>query len=164
MKAQPITPAQTKLIHTIKGALKLDDALYRDILHERFRVTSSKELSQIQAASLIDELEIKAKAAGVWESRHRNPGKGAKKGKAAYADLDNRDNMATAAQLRRITRQWAEVSRAEDAESRKKALRAFVLRVAKVSDVRFLNRDGAGAMIRALTAMQERQEKHREAV
>ena len=158
MQARDITPAQVKLIHSLKGALKLSDELYRDILQERFRVNSSKELSRIQAASLIDELEVKATAAGVWESRHR----GTKT--KSYANLDHRAGMATPAQLRKIQAQWADVSRAEDAESRTKALRAFVLRVAKVSDVRFLTADGAGAVIRALTAMQERAPEARQAV
>ena len=162
MKSMNITAEQVKLIHTLKGALKLTNELYRDVLYERYRVNSSKELSQLQAGGLIDDLTERAKAAGAWENRTEGAGRGARA--KAYEELGTRAGMATAAQLRKIQAQWSEVSRAEDAESRKKALRAFVLKVAKVSDLRFMDKDGAGAVIRALTAMQERQDETRKAV
>lgn len=64
------TPVQIKLIHTLKGALCLDDATYRDIL-AGYGVASSKALSSLQAARLIHDLEAKAIAAGVWKGTPR---------------------------------------------------------------------------------------------
>lgn len=58
---KPVTPTQIKRIHTIKAKLALDDETYRGRLTKLYSVTSSKELSQIQAADLIKRLEDAAK-------------------------------------------------------------------------------------------------------
>jgi Protein of unknown function (DUF1018) len=146
-----ITTAQTKKIHALKRALALDDETYRAILGERFNVKSSTELDSIKAGILIEELAGKATAAGTWEKRTQ-PGR-------KYEDMDKRrGGMATSAQLRKIEAIWFEISRQPDDESRKAALRRFILRIAKVSDLRFLDRAGAGKMIDALNVMKEREE------
>jgi phage gp16-like protein len=62
------TAVQIKLIHTLKGALRLDDDTYRDVLRG-YRQTSSKGLSLTQAAELIRDLEQKAISAGVWKTK-----------------------------------------------------------------------------------------------
>ncbi len=59
------TPRQIKLIHTVKGALKLDDDAYRAALAE-YGAASSKDLSSFKAAQFLADLEHKAQAAGVW--------------------------------------------------------------------------------------------------
>ena len=146
-----ITTAQTKKIHALKRALALDDDTYRAILAERFKVKSSTELDTIKAGILIEELEGKATAAGTWEKRTQPVRK--------YEELDKRrGGMATSAQLRMIEAMWFDISRQPNDESRKTALRRFILRIAKVSDLRFLDRSGAGRMIDALTAMKERED------
>jgi hypothetical protein len=53
---------------------------------------------------------------------------------------------------------WADNSRVPDAEGRKKALRAFILRVAGVSDLRFLDDEGAGKVLNALGAMDRKRQ------
>lgn len=58
----------TKLIHTLKGALQLDDDCYRAMLAE-YGVASSKDLREAQAKVFIHDLEQKALAAGVWKSK-----------------------------------------------------------------------------------------------
>jgi len=62
------TPIQIKLIHTLKGALSLDDDTYRTIL-SGYGVKSSTKLSPLKAAQLIKDLEEKATAAGVWKKK-----------------------------------------------------------------------------------------------
>ena len=64
------TPGQIKKIHALKGALKLDDDTYRQILGGS-GVKSSKDraFTILIADELIDDLERKAIAAGVWEKR-----------------------------------------------------------------------------------------------
>lgn len=141
-KGNPITPLQIKAIHAIKGALGMDDECYRAMLQDVAGATSSKNLSWQQAESVIDDLKRKAGQES-W-----------KKGRTdKYRNLDGRAGMATSAQLRKIEATWDEVSRATDPEQRAKALRAFIFRVAKVSDIRFLDRPGAGKIINALEAM-----------
>jgi phage gp16-like protein len=50
---RPITKVQIKLIHTAKSRVNMDDETYRELLNERFKVASSKDLSQGQAQALI---------------------------------------------------------------------------------------------------------------
>lgn len=61
------TAKQIKLIHCCKGALRLSDEDYRAIL-AGYGVSSSKELSTWHAAKLLQDLETKAAAAGVWKA------------------------------------------------------------------------------------------------
>ncbi len=58
-----------KLIHTLKGALGLDEETYRATL-AGYGVASSKDLRPAQAALLIRDLEQKAVAAGVWKTKN----------------------------------------------------------------------------------------------
>lgn len=142
----PITAAQIKKIHALKTALGFDDGLYRFILSNSFGVTSSKDLNSIQAGGLIEIMEAKAVECGSWERSGDKPKK--------FSALASRCNMASPEQLRKIEAQWAEVSRVPP-EEREKALRRFVYRIAKVSALRFLDQEGAGKVINALTAMQK---------
>ncbi|MBK5274592.1 MAG: regulatory protein GemA [Desulfuromonadales bacterium] len=155
-----ITAAQIKKIHVLKGSLALDNDTYRAMLAEQFRVASSKELSSIQATAFITDLEQKAVAAGLWEKRNTFPAKGTRRNQVKkFEDLEaRRGNMASPAQLRKIEAQWSDVTRAETPETRKKALRHFLERVAKISDLRFLDAAGAGKVINALTVMQRQVE------
>jgi len=147
MKGAAITGRQIKQVHVLKNCLGLDDPTYRTVLREGFRVDSSKQLNTVQADLLIRDLELKAVAAGVFEQR---PGRRKK-----FEDLSGRGGMATPAQLRKIEAMWQDVSRASDPEQRRKALRSFVERVAKSSDLRFLDQDGAGKVINALKKMSQ---------
>ncbi len=68
------TPIQIKLIHTLKGALSLDNDTYRAIL-AGYGVASSKDLSLSKAGLLLKDLEEKAIAAGVWKNKQKKPAK-----------------------------------------------------------------------------------------
>ena len=50
------TPFQTKVIHVLKKQRGLADGDYRELLQARYQVVSSRDLSQHQAADLIDAL------------------------------------------------------------------------------------------------------------
>jgi hypothetical protein len=54
---------------------------------------------------------------------------------------------------------WQEISRAPEGKERAVALRTFINRIAKVSDLRFLDSDGAGKVLNALKTMQTRESK-----
>ncbi len=149
MAAAKITKNQIKMIHTLKSALCLDDPTYREILSERFQVESSKEFTISQAEELIRALRERAVLSGVWESRPDQRKK--------FDEWEHRTGgMATPQQLRKIEVMWRDVSRIDEPEGRKKALRSFLERVAKVSDLRFLDFHGAGKMINALHSMKKR--------
>lgn len=61
------TAKQIKLIHCCKSALRLSDDDYRAVL-AGYGVASSKDLSTWHAAKLLQDLETKAAAAGVWKT------------------------------------------------------------------------------------------------
>ncbi len=150
-KGPAITAGQIKKIHALLHATCIDDATYRAMLFNSFRASSSKEMTYFQAESLIQDLEAKAISAGVWEKRTAS--------KKFEEWGRRRGGMATPPQLRKIEAMWEDVSRAETAEERKSALRSFLMRVAKVSDLRFLDSEAAGKVINALNAMQKKMEK-----
>lgn len=144
-----ITPAQIRMIHSLVGALGFDDALYRDILQTRFNVGTSKELANFQAGRLIEELQERALQSGIWKKSAL---------KQRYDALSGRPGYATVPQLALIENLWAALTRMETPELKAKALRAFVFKVAKVSDLRFLDSKGAGKVIVALRRMELRRE------
>jgi len=141
---QPISKQQIRAIHTLKNAAGMDDDTYRAMLREFDGVESSTALTLRQADALIDDLKRKA---GQEPRQQRKA--------TRHNDLEGRPGMATPPQLRKIEAIWSEVSRAEDPESRAKALRSIVGRIAKVSDLRFLDREGASKVINALEAMKK---------
>jgi hypothetical protein len=51
------TAAQTRAIHATRRALGMSDDDYRGLLNARFKVVSSRDLSDAQAGALIDELK-----------------------------------------------------------------------------------------------------------
>ena len=149
MAAVMITNNQIKLVHTLKSAIHLNDSSYCEILDNWFRVSSSKELNSAQAEELISELKKHAVSIGAWESQPDQRKK--------FDEWESRaGGMATPQQLRKIEVMWHEISRTEEPGGRKKALRSFLERVVKVSDLRFLDFEGAGKIINALQAMGKR--------
>lgn len=149
-----ITMGQVKKIHSLLHAMGIDDATYRTLLFNSFRANSSKELNYFQAESLIQDLEAKAISAGVWEKRTTS--------KKFEEWGHRRGGMATPPQLRKIEALWKEVSRATDPEERKNALRSFLERVAKASDLRFLDMERASKVINALKRMKKRKSENDE--
>lgn len=139
---QPVNKQQIKAIHTLKNACGMDDATYRALLLVFGGVESSTALTSRQADALIEDMKLKI-GQKPWFRRKAD----------RHNDLEGRPGMASAPQLRKIEAIWDDVSRVEDPEQRAKALRSFIFRVAKVSDIRFLNRAGAGKVINALEAM-----------
>lgn len=143
---KPITPGQVKKIHTLIGALGIDRKLYREVLKNRFGVASSKDLVSFQAGILIDELEERALQAGVWKKSEF---------REKYDGLDGRPQFASTSQLGLIKDTWNKVSRMETPELKAHALRKLLFKVAKVSDLRFLTKQGAGKVITALRQMEK---------
>jgi len=139
---QPINKQQIKAIHSLKNAIGMDDETYRAMLKDFGGVESSTAITSRQADALIEEMKTKA-GQKPWFRRKAD----------RHVDLEGRPGMATAPQLRKIEALWDDVSRVIDPEQRAKALRSFIFRVAKVSDLRFLDRAGAGKVITALEAM-----------
>lgn len=134
-------------IHIAKKELGLEDDLYRDILYRKFRVGSSKSLSDSQALVLIHHFKGLGWSPYAKASGDKVPPK-------KYDDLGKRDvDMASPAQLRKIEAMWHDIYRGNDET---KHLRQFLFNHFKVSDIRFLERKTAHDVIEALKSMQKR--------
>jgi len=160
MGQRMISPGQVKMIHALASRLAIDENAYRAALKSRFGVTTSKTMTMDQAGELIDEWELEAIRQRLWTINVKHE---------RYVDLfiaNKKDtpttkthgirngNMASWKQLGKINNLWLSLTKMDDYQKRDKALNAFVLRIAKVSDVRFLDMDGARGVIAALTKMQ----------
>lgn len=125
-----------KIIHGLVRLLGLTDEAYRDMLFDSYKVRSSKDLSPQQRFALIKSLREKV---------HGNVKK--------FNDLGKRKFKASPAQLRAIEAMWAQVSRAQTAQDRKKALNAFCHRLTGVMVVEWICKDDAKTLIKAIQAM-----------
>ena len=128
---------QYRQIHGLVRLLGMNDEAYRDMLRDRYQVESSKQLSTQQRGSLIKSL------------REQVHGKVQK-----FNELSGRArHKASPAQLRAIEAMWAQVSRAETSEDRRKALNAFCKRLTGVEVVTWICKDDAKVLIKAIHAM-----------
>ena len=130
------TRKQKVLIHIGKNQIGMDDDEYRDILENRYKKKSSKDLTYNQAEDLIrlfKKLGFKPK------------GKSRK-----YEELAGRPGMATPGMLRKIEAMWAEVTYSKN---KKTGLRNFLFIRFGVSDLKFLTMAKGNAVIEALKRM-----------
>lgn len=128
---------QYRQIHGLVRLLGMNDEAYRDMLRDRYQVESSKQLSTQQRSSLIKSL------------REQVHGKVQK-----FNELSGRaKHKASPAQLRAIEAMWAQVSRAETSEDRRKALNTFCKRLTGVEVVTWICKDDAKVLIKAIHAM-----------
>lgn len=130
--------AQIKKIHALKGALQMDEDTYRLTLSS-YGVKSSTKLSVATADELLQDLEGKALAAGVWEQR-----KPARKAKATR-------KLADDPQSKKIRALWIELHEAGKVKnSAEAALAAYVMRMTGVAALQWLNPKEASTVIEAL--------------
>lgn len=140
------TPQQIKKIHAVKGALKLDDATYRDIL-SGYGVTTSKRLTITRADELIADLEAKAVAAGVWVPRLRSGATGAERSRSLGDDP----------QALKIQALWAQLHQAGKVQANNaKALSAYIKRMSGKDALKWCSSFEKGRIIEALKGWLER--------
>lgn len=131
-----------KLQAKIKIAQKqlgMEDSIYRDILYRKFRVSTSKALSDSQANVLIHHF----KALG-WVPKAK-PKK--------YDDQKGDIYSATAAQKRLIEVMWHDLDYTGNPTT---SLRRFLFKTVHVSDLRFLTGDQAYRVIESLKDIKNR--------
>jgi hypothetical protein len=137
-------------IHIAKKELGLEDSIYRDILYRKFRVGSSKSLSDSQALVLINHFKGLGWVPKSKPKKYDDPtGPEGPMGRRQKGDIYS----ATPAQKRMIEAMWHDIYRGNDET---KHLRQFLFNHFKVSDIRFLERKTAHDVIEALKAMQHR--------
>ena len=143
-----ITSAQIKKIHTLKNVLHIDDELYVEMLMS-FGVQSSKKLTCSEANIFVDILEEKVAWTDKWKKRSKK-----------YEGLKDRVNlnkvaMATPPQLRMIEAIWREICYVDTEEFAKQSLRKFLQNKFKISDIKFLTKNTAVRVIRAILQIKQ---------
>lgn len=146
MKGVMVTASQVKKIHTLKSLLDVREETYRRMLGN-YNVATSKALTFKQADELIQLFERFATEKGLWENYD-----------GKHEKLSCRTGMATPAQLRMIEGIWAELY-PETEKKRAAALRTYLFRFFKVSDLRFLDAEKVNKVLHALKQMQARKER-----
>ncbi len=96
------TRAQLAKIHIAKKELQLTDEIYRDILAMTFKVESAKDLSDRQAAQLLELFKTKG-----WQPKVQKPGSEQKQhNKGKFIAIKP---GPTAAQQRKVLAMWNEL-------------------------------------------------------
>lgn len=132
---------QIKLIHTLRAKLDMNEEEYRASLIP-FSVTSSTEMTEIQAKEYIHALIQVAVRRGVWKKMRSTlkPGRP--------------DDFATPDQIAMLQAAWASVSRARGAEARATALNRFIYRRWGFGSIEMLPRDTVAKVRHAIDHMQ----------
>lgn len=146
-----ITDDQKRTIKTLAGKLAMSDDIYRDMLFNRYKVDSCKQLSHSQARELIDSLKQSAITANVWSAN-----KSFRKYK--YDNLGNREGYASPAQLRKIDAMWKEVSFQKTEKDKEDALNTFLLNHFGVSHIKWIEKDMVNKVIATLKVMKKQQQ------
>ena len=143
------TPVQIKKIHSLKSALKLDEATYRRSL-SAYGVKSSKDRSFTiaKADQLIQQWEQDAVAMGVWEKR-----KPARKAKATRRLAGDPQSVM----LRALWIQLHQAGKVRDPSE--SALCKFVKRMTRVDALEWLSDRHVTVVKKALLDWLEREEK-----
>jgi hypothetical protein len=137
---------QKAMIHQLSGKLNLDKELYREILQDRYKVNSSKDLTYRQASDFISYLKKQALDAGVWERKKSFQ-------KHKYSNLGHREGMASPKQLRMIEALWKEVSYVQDETARLEALNTFLSKHFGVDKLIWVESNMVGKVKRTLEQM-----------
>ncbi len=133
-KAYPVSAAQIRLVKTLwRGLGSDDDDAYREMLMSVAGVKSAKDLTDRNIDAVITHLRrcgAEYRPGGYWAAKKKWDGLGARPG------------MATAAQLARIETGWAAMAwywEPKGFYTGRLALQAFIKKIAKVDDLRFLS-------------------------
>lgn len=145
------TKAQVRVIHILKSALRMDEDCYRAAL-AGYGVSTSKDLPLNRAVHLIERLQMQAVSAGVWKYRPEatRPGR--------FGDLQGRQGMASAAQLRKVEALWVYVSRQPTIEAKRDALHIWLEHRFHVARLEWLPEWMVGKVIKALESMVSQKE------
>lgn len=141
-----VSTKQISIIHTLTHKLAMDDAAYRQMLNDNFRVNSSKLLTFAQAKILIAKLKNTVSPSSSERVQERIEDCKTKK---KYDDLANRPGyMASPRQLRLIEALW--MTNPAVKEKTELAMNHFIGRIAGVSHIRFVEKRQVNKIINAI--------------
>lgn len=148
------TPKQRQLIGYFRKLLCLSDDIYHDILWT-WGVDSSKELTVVQAETLLNQLKQQAIGCGKYTPKAKY-----KTQKWKYNNYSDRDGeMASPAQLRMIEGLWFEVSYQTNDTDRETALNKLCERITGKARLVFITKNEVSKMIKAINSMKLNKEE-----
>lgn len=142
------TTKQRQEIGYMRRLVGLDEETYREMLSDFNNASSSKDLTDGQAKTLINSLRDKAREMGVFK-----PVKQYAFQKHKYNNLGSRYGMASPVQLRKIEAMWFRVSRQETDADRAQALQVFTKKITGKDHLKFLTSADVSKVIKALDSM-----------
>lgn len=147
------TPKQRQLIGYLRKLLCLSEDVYHDILWT-WGVDSSKELTAVQAETLLNQLKQQAIGCGKYTPKAKY-----KTQKWKYNNYSDRDaEMASPAQLRMIEGLWFEVSYQSNDTDREIALNKLCERITGKSRLVFITKLEVRKIVQAINAMKSKRE------
>jgi len=136
----------SRTIHALVALIGMPDEDYRALLWDRFRASSSKDLSAAQANDLVAALHALLPA----DQRTAHPRPQAAAGaRRRFENLGDREDMATPAQLRMLEASFVQRSRALDLASKQLAFRNWLSNRFGIERVEWIPRDQVGKILRA---------------
>ncbi len=145
---------QKKIIHTIKGAIGLEDGLYREIMFATFGKTTSVKLTYQEAQGFIKVLR---NMQADLDEAHGRPNWGW--GREKYETLRHRPaEYARPHQLRKVEATWREVARTPTDE----ALAAFIRNLTGAKGLIWLKQEDVQAVLVALAEMRKARRRREE--
>ena len=148
------TAKQRQDIGYMRKLIGLPDDLYKEMLSGKYKVDSSKQLSENQAKGFLKLLRDKAVEMGVFKPKKQYSFQ-----KYKYNNLSGRDEMASPAQLRKIEAIWFEASNQTTDKGREEALGKILKRIVKVDNIRFLAQKDVEKVIKVLLVIKNQKEK-----
>ncbi|MEK7394368.1 MAG: phage protein GemA/Gp16 family protein [Fibrobacterota bacterium] len=138
----------SRTIHAQLARLGMADADYRVMLWDRYRASSSKDLTKAQAADLVASLHSLLPEA----DRAANPAPVAMAGaRRRYERLGDRDGMATPKQLRMLEAAFVQRSRGDALGDKQEAFRQFLRTHFSIDRPEWIERDQVGRILHAVT-------------
>lgn len=147
-----INTKQIKLIKTIIGKMNISDDLYREMLENRYGVSSCKDLTYIQAGQFVNYLKDQANQSGLNFPK-------ASFNKHKHNNLADREGMASPKQLRKIEAMWFDYTSEPDTALRNKRLNTFLEKRFKVTNLKFFDKKTTSKVIYCLGKMLEQKSR-----
>ena len=148
------TAQQRQLIGYLRKVLCISEDTYREILWT-WGVESSKELTAIQAETLLNQLKEQAIGCGRYQPKAKY-----KSQKWKYNNYSDRDeSMASPAQLRMIEGIWLEVSYQTNDMDRETALNNLCERITGKARLVFITKSEVSKIVKAIKVMKFNKEE-----
>ena len=137
----------TRLLHSLAHRHGMTDEQYRDMLKDRYGVSSSLQLSPLQARLLCSDLSSTLPRTEPKKAR-----------KERFSELAGRDsNYATPRQLRMLEAAFVHRSRMDTLERKREAFFSFVHNRFGIAGISWIEQQDVGKIFKAIVSLSNKQ-------